>query len=107
MFIPLLDTFFFEIVGLLSIGTSLDRERKEIYQLQLNARDHGSPPHVTKQTLDIYVIDVNDNPPKFDKAMYTARIIENQVPGSLVTSVRATDKDQGNISLLLDLCNIH
>lgn len=44
----------------------------------------------------IYVEDVNDNPPMFDRNYYEVNIPENKAIGYPVIQVRATDPDTGS-----------
>ncbi len=56
-------------------------------------------------TFRIPVEDVNEHPPVFDRSSYSAVLDEGASPGSLVTTVRATDEDGGgrvHYSLLYD-----
>lgn len=39
--------------------------------------------------------DTNDNVPKFDNPTYTASINESSLPGTVVSSIIATDRDSG------------
>lgn len=50
----------------------LDREEKNNYRLEVEARDGGSPAHTATVTLVVDVLDVNDNQPLFDDCNMTA-----------------------------------
>lgn len=89
--------------GSLSILKALDREEQETFNLTIVAEDHGTPQHSTTQVLSVQVIDVNDEPPLFEKSQFEAQIRENQEPGSTVLTVSATDRDQGDLNILCDL----
>ncbi len=41
------------------------------------------------------MLDVNDSPPRFERARYSAVVPENAQPGALVVGVRAKDPDSG------------
>ena len=45
--------------------------------------------------VEVTVLDVNDNPPQFEDALYEATIIENATTGVVVTRVTASDLDSG------------
>ncbi|KAL4608577.1 protocadherin-16-like [Arapaima gigas] len=81
--------------GSLSILKALDREEQSLYNLTIVAEDHGMPPCSTSQLLSVQVIDVNDEPPWFEKSEFEAQILENQLPGTTVLTVFASDPDQG------------
>ena len=46
--------------------------------------------------VQIRVTDMNDNVPYFKDRVYTARVPENTDPGTVVITVTAEDKDEGN-----------
>lgn len=46
--------------------------------------------------VQVTVLDINDCQPTFDQGMYTVDISENLPTGSSVTSVGATDCDEGD-----------
>lgn len=95
--------FFLSFPGSLSILKALDREEQDTFNLTIVAEDHGTPQHSTTQVLSVQVIDVNDEPPLFEKSQFEAQIRENQEPGSTVLTVSATDRDQGDLNVLRDL----
>ncbi|KAM8857326.1 protocadherin-8 [Synchiropus picturatus] len=76
-------------------STVLDRERVPEYNLTVVAEDLGSPPFKTVRQYTIRVTDENDNPPLFSKSMYEVSVMENNIPGSYVTTVVARDADAG------------
>ncbi|XP_044221815.1 protocadherin-8 [Thunnus albacares] len=75
--------------------TTLDRERIPEYNLTVVAEDLGSPPFKTVTQYTIRVTDENDNPPLFSKSLYEVSVMENNIPGSYVTTVVARDPDVG------------
>ncbi|XP_031654382.1 protocadherin gamma-C5 isoform X6 [Oncorhynchus kisutch] len=74
----------------------LDRESFSEYNIEITATDSGSPPLTTKKTITVTIIDVNDNPPKFSQSSYNVYLKENGLPGSMVSSVSASDLDFGD-----------
>ncbi|XP_073730283.1 protocadherin gamma-A3-like isoform X25 [Misgurnus anguillicaudatus] len=84
---------------------ALDRERVAAYNITITATDSGSPALSSQKTLNLKVSDVNDNPPKFEKNVYTAYIPENNQLGLSIFTVSAHDDDSNQnarISYLLD-----
>ncbi|XP_029021009.1 protocadherin gamma-C5-like [Betta splendens] len=77
-------------------GDSLDRERFSEYNIDITATDLGSPPLSTTTTVHVTVTDVNDNPPVFTQPFYSVYLKENNVPGSILHSVSASDLDLGD-----------
>lgn len=76
-------------------STTLDRERIPEYNLTVVAEDLGTPPFKTVRQYTIRVKDENDNPPLFSKSLYEVSVLENNIPGSYVTTVVARDPDVG------------
>ncbi|XP_015241915.1 PREDICTED: protocadherin-8-like [Cyprinodon variegatus] len=74
---------------------TLDREKIQEYNLTVVAEDLGSPPFKTVREYTISVTDENDNPPLFSKSVYEVSVIENNIPGSYITTVVARDPDMG------------
>ncbi|KAJ8368542.1 hypothetical protein SKAU_G00085700, partial [Synaphobranchus kaupii] len=83
-------------LGVLSTSRALDRERKARYALTVVAQDHGRPPLSSSTTVEVTVLDVNDNSPRFDSAVYAVEIPEDAPPGSLVLQATAVDEDAGS-----------
>ncbi|XP_076026092.1 protocadherin-8 [Genypterus blacodes] len=80
---------------MITTTTTLDRERIPEYNLTVVAEDLGSPPFKTVRQYTIRVTDENDNPPLFSKSLYDVSVMENNIPGSYVTTVVARDPDLG------------
>ncbi|XP_070694491.1 protocadherin-8 [Pempheris klunzingeri] len=76
-------------------STTLDREKIPEYNLTVVAEDLGSPPFKTVRQYTIRVTDENDNSPLFSKSLYEVSVLENNIPGSYVTTVVARDPDVG------------
>ncbi|XP_030642431.1 protocadherin-8 [Chanos chanos] len=71
----------------------LDREKIAEYNLTVVAEDLGSPPFKTVKHYTIKVTDENDNAPVFSKSNYDVSVVENNIPGSYITTVVARDVD--------------
>lgn len=57
-------------------------------------------------TVTVNVLDINDNAPMFEEDSYTATVVEDASPGSVVTTIVATDRDtspQGESGLMYSL----
>ncbi|XP_064314231.1 uncharacterized protein LOC104040880 [Phalacrocorax carbo] len=74
---------------------SLDREQQATHNLILTATDRGSPVKSGSTTIQIIVLDGNDNAPEFTQPVYRVTVREDLVVGSRVLQVTATDKDEG------------
>ncbi|XP_061090094.1 protocadherin alpha-C2-like [Conger conger] len=79
----------FELV----VSESLDREAVSEYNIILTVTDRGTPPLSDNETITLELQDVNDNAPQFPKSFYTIPVMENNAPGSLLSSVTAFDPD--------------
>ncbi|XP_068133855.1 protocadherin gamma-B1-like isoform X37 [Hyperolius riggenbachi] len=73
--------------------SSVDREQNGQYDIEIKALDNGSPQLSTKKTIQLIVLDVNDNAPVFEDTRYTVYIQENNLQGTSVHKVHATDYD--------------
>ncbi|XP_077103420.1 protocadherin gamma-A11-like isoform X34 [Siphateles boraxobius] len=74
----------------------LDREKQEHLSLVLTAIDGGDPQLSGTAQIHITVLDVNDNAPVFTHKIYKGSIIENALKGTVVTTVSASDLDEGS-----------
>ena len=79
----------------LTPGKHLDRELQNSYSLNISATDGGNPPRSGFTFLNISVLDVNDNSPKFNPSTYSANVTENSKVGTSILNVTATDIDIG------------
>ena len=82
--------------GLVSVAGEIDHERAKEYFLTVQAKDGGSPPLSNHATVNITVMDANDNPPVFTQSSYSATINEKSSVGKEVVAVTATDLDKGS-----------
>uniref|UniRef100_A0A672S1U8 Cadherin domain-containing protein n=1 Tax=Sinocyclocheilus grahami TaxID=75366 RepID=A0A672S1U8_SINGR len=73
----------------------LDRETQSLFTLLLEAFDGGDPLSGTVQ-IHVTVLDINDNAPVFTQKVYKAILTENALKGSKLTTVSATDVDDGS-----------
>uniref|UniRef100_A0A8C6SMR0 Cadherin domain-containing protein n=1 Tax=Neogobius melanostomus TaxID=47308 RepID=A0A8C6SMR0_9GOBI len=87
----------------------LDRESVSEFNITVIASDSGKPPLSVTKTFNLKISDVNDNPPVFTRALYSATITENNSPGFSVLSVVAKDPDENQnarVSYILEECDI-
>ncbi|KAJ8371729.1 hypothetical protein AAFF_G00302760 [Aldrovandia affinis] len=77
----------------LLVSEPLDREKFSEYDITFTVTDRGTPPLFDNETLTLQLLDVNDNAPLFPKSFYTIPVMENNAPGSLLSSVTAFDPD--------------
>ena len=87
-----------QTTGEIYLLQTLDRESDDHYQIGLLARDKGVVNTLNGfGTLDIYVLDINDNTPVFDPITYivTQPIPETTPVNTSIVNVHATDTDAG------------
>ncbi|XP_027138787.1 protocadherin beta-13 [Larimichthys crocea] len=77
----------------LIVSEPLDRESVPEYDITLIVTDAGTPPLSDNETVHLHLLDVNDNAPKFPQSFYTIRVMENNAPGALLSSLTAFDPD--------------
>lgn len=73
--------------GVVFIAEQLDYERAKDYFLDVQAIDGGVPPLTNHATVNITVLDSNDNTPMFTQASYRASVRENATIGEKVVQV--------------------
>ncbi|XP_059699426.1 protocadherin Fat 4-like [Haemorhous mexicanus] len=87
--------------GTILVTGSVDRESKDKYELLLLASDNGVPLRQNFTHVSIRVLDVNDNPPQFTRAQYSASVpVAAAKEGQAVLAVSATDPDLGNNAVI-------
>ncbi|XP_048237750.1 fat-like cadherin-related tumor suppressor homolog isoform X2 [Haliotis rufescens] len=75
-------------------GTPTDREVTPYVVLTLTGTDNPSNPNTGTTTLNITIMDVNDNAPQFNRGR-TVFWVEENVGPKIITTLTATDKDEG------------
>ncbi|XP_009082668.1 PREDICTED: cadherin EGF LAG seven-pass G-type receptor 2-like, partial [Acanthisitta chloris] len=73
----------------------LDRENVPLYSLRAFAVDKGVPARRTPVEIQVTVLDVNDNPPVFERDEFDIFVEENSPIGLVVARITATDPDEG------------
>ncbi|XP_049325190.1 cadherin-23 isoform X3 [Astyanax mexicanus] len=84
--------------GSISLAQELDYSKVKRYTLEVEGRDHGSPSLTGTAVVEVWVEDVNNNPPKFSQDLYNVAVYENIDPGSALVSLEVTDEDEGGFS---------
>lgn len=87
--------------GVIQTVRSFDYEQFKNFQVHVLARDNGSPPLSSNVTVNIVILDLNDNPPQIlypapeDNSFMTEFVPRAAHAGSLVSKVIAVDADSG------------
>uniref|UniRef100_A0A3B3I4Z1 Cadherin domain-containing protein n=1 Tax=Oryzias latipes TaxID=8090 RepID=A0A3B3I4Z1_ORYLA len=87
--------------GLIHAVRSFDYEQLRSFQVQVMARDNGSPPLSSNLSVSVFISDVNDNSPQIlypapeGSSFMTELVPKAAHGGSLVSKVIAVDADSG------------
>ncbi|KAF5278616.1 hypothetical protein FQA39_LY00658 [Lamprigera yunnana] len=85
------------------VNSTLDYEdpnQRKFIILAMAREVHTDPALSSTATITITVTDANDNSPTFDQTSYTATVSEVAVPGTLVATITAKDRDSGKFGEL-------
>ncbi|KAL3880302.1 hypothetical protein ACJMK2_032550 [Sinanodonta woodiana] len=93
--------------GILTANARFDREVTSNITFKVLAIDQGTPSQLTGMaTVVLTLNDINDNPPRFTKELFEFRIMENNLPDTLVGQLTVKDIDNGqNAQFTVDLAN--
>lgn len=83
----------------------LDREVAPAgYNLTLRAVDSGIPPRQSYKTIPVFLTDLNDNAPVFNREIYEVSISETSPPNTPIIRLKVTDRDEGkNAQVFLEI----
>lgn len=81
--------------GMVRTKKNLDREDIPFYELVIQARDTGIPSLSNTVTVNITILDVNDNNPIFGSSAYTVPVAEDTPIRFNFLNISATDADIG------------
>ena len=92
--------------GEVILNGTLDRETTPNYWLVVTATDHGTPALSSSTSVNITVLDANDNLPVFTMSYIRVSIPEHLPVPTYVTTVHAADKDGGVVLYFLPPGNL-
>ena len=82
--------------GILKVKNRLDREKKPVYNIVVQAQDSGLRQRLTSTSSVIITLnDINDNFPEFIPRLQTVRVREDLPVGTVITTLTAHDLDEG------------
>ncbi|XP_073716311.1 protocadherin Fat 4 isoform X2 [Misgurnus anguillicaudatus] len=81
--------------GVISVTTALDREEIDQITVYIQAAQQNDGSKTANAVVSVTVLDVDDNPPKFEQDQYIANIPENSPQDQVVFQTRVTDPDTG------------
>ncbi|XP_066434973.1 neural-cadherin-like [Eleutherodactylus coqui] len=81
--------------GVITTTQSFDREKQREYTISVTATDQAEEPLIGVCQIAIFVVDLNDNDPKFENSHYQYFLREDTPIGTSFLRVAAIDDDQG------------
>ncbi|XP_044220510.1 protocadherin alpha-3-like [Thunnus albacares] len=81
--------------GEIRVKGIVDYEEIDVYKLDIEASDKGTPPLTGECRVNIKIIDVNDNPPQIEVTSLSNTVSEDSKPGTVISLISVTDKDSG------------
>lgn len=79
--------------GTVYLKQSLDHEQANVHHFLVEASDQGIPSLSTTSHIWVRVLDVNDNPPRFEQLSFSCGLSVQSSRGQFVTALRASDPD--------------
>ncbi|XP_027133910.1 protocadherin alpha-8 isoform X18 [Larimichthys crocea] len=73
----------------------IDYEKKDKYEIEIEASDKGLAPLTTEKSVIIKIVDVNDNAPEIEVTSFSSSIPEDSRPGTTVALISVNDLDSG------------
>ena len=84
--------------GIISLLYPVDREAVAHHVFRVSASDMGVPKLTGYATVNITLVDVNDNGPHFDKKDYCGEVYEERSGVQVVAKIKVSDPDVGKFS---------
>ncbi|XP_050928276.1 protocadherin alpha-2 isoform X28 [Lates calcarifer] len=84
-----------KITGEIRIKGVVDYEETDVYELDIEASDKGTPPLTGECRVIIKIQDVNDNPPEIEVTSLSNTASEDSKPGTVISLLSVRDKDSG------------
>ncbi|XP_044218797.1 protocadherin alpha-8-like [Thunnus albacares] len=81
--------------GEIRVKGIVDYEENDVYKLDVEASDKGTPPLTGECRVNIKIIDVNDNPPQIEVTSLSNTVSEDSKPGTVISLITVRDKDSG------------
>ncbi|XP_034400097.1 protocadherin alpha-8-like [Cyclopterus lumpus] len=82
-----------KLTGEIRIKGIVDYDENEVFKLDVEASDKGTPPLAGECRVIIKIIDVNDNPPEIEVTSLANIVSEDSKPGTVISLLSVTDKD--------------
>ncbi|XP_041100235.1 protocadherin gamma-C5-like, partial [Polyodon spathula] len=82
--------------GEITVNGVIDFEEGNVYDINIQARDKGSPALEGSCSIKVEVIDVNDNAPQLTITSMSSPVAENALPGTVIALLSVRDRDSGH-----------
>nr|XP_029134887.1 protocadherin alpha-2-like [Labrus bergylta] len=84
-----------KLTGEVRVKGVLDYEENNVYRLDVEASDKGTPPLTGECRVIIKIKDINDNPPEIEVTSLLNTVPEDSKPGTVISLLSVSDKDSG------------
>uniref|UniRef100_A0A8C5DML6 Si:ch73-379j16.2 n=1 Tax=Gouania willdenowi TaxID=441366 RepID=A0A8C5DML6_GOUWI len=81
--------------GKITLKEPLDYEDSDMYRLDVQASDKGSPPLTSRCRVIVKIKDINDNAPEIEVTSLSKTVPEDSKPGTVISLISVSDKDSG------------
>ncbi|XP_034037013.1 protocadherin alpha-8-like [Thalassophryne amazonica] len=81
--------------GEIKVKGVLDYEEFDIYKLDVEASDKGTPPSTGRCRVIVKIKDLNDNQPEIEITSLSNTVSEDSKPGTVISLISVKDKDSG------------
>ncbi|XP_063269949.1 protocadherin alpha-13-like [Prinia subflava] len=81
--------------GEIHLTGALDFEEVSVFDFRIEARDHGTPPLSGHCSVELEVLDVNDNAPEVRVTSLSVPVAEDAAVGTVVAVLSVSDRDSG------------
>ncbi|XP_049442716.1 protocadherin alpha-8-like [Epinephelus fuscoguttatus] len=84
-----------KLTGEIRVKGVVDYEENDVYKLDVEASDKGTPPLTGECRVVIKIKDINDNPPEIEVTSLSNTVSEDLKPGTMISLITVRDKDSG------------
>ncbi|XP_009999711.1 PREDICTED: protocadherin Fat 4-like [Chaetura pelagica] len=85
-----------EQTGEIRVQGNLDFEEATVYEIEVEAKDMGSPTMEEHCSVLVEITDVNDNAPEVILTSFSSSLSEDAPPGTVVAVIHVRDRDSGD-----------
>ncbi|NWJ08665.1 PCDGM protein, partial [Crypturellus undulatus] len=85
-----------EQTGEIRVQGKLDFEEATVYEIEVEAKDMGSPTMEEHCSVVVEIIDVNDNAPEIVLTSLSSPVQEDAIPGTVIALIGVKDSDSGD-----------